>query len=79
MLLCIPVSFFIMPPVWACIALMAPMVLDGGIQMLTTYESTNSRRFVTGLLFGYGGLALFFISVAATFQAGLDFGHHLFA
>lgn len=33
--------------------LMLPMLLDGFVQLLTTYESTNFRRFVTGFLFGF--------------------------
>lgn len=32
--------------------LMAPMVADGLIQLLTSYESTNLRRLLTGILFG---------------------------
>ncbi len=32
--------------------LMIPMVLDGGIQYLTSYRSNNIRRFLTGLLYG---------------------------
>ena len=29
-----------------------PMGLDGGIQLVTKYESTNLRRVITGVLFG---------------------------
>ncbi len=32
--------------------MMVPMVFDGFRQQLTSYESNNRRRFVTGLLFG---------------------------
>ncbi len=31
-----------------------PMALDGGIQLVTSYESTNLIRVITGLLFGFG-------------------------
>lgn len=31
-----------------------PMALDGGIQLVTSYESTNPVRTITGLLFGFG-------------------------
>ncbi|MFO7991847.1 MAG: DUF2085 domain-containing protein [Thermoplasmata archaeon] len=31
-----------------------PMALDGGIQLVTSYESTNPLRTITGLLFGFG-------------------------
>ena len=33
---------------WAAV-LMIPMILDGGIQALSSYKSTNTRRFATGL------------------------------
>jgi len=44
------------------ILLIIPMILDGGIQTIAYilapergfYESTNPRRFLTGLLFGFG-------------------------
>ncbi len=31
-----------------------PMALDGGIQLVTAYESTNLMRVLTGLIFGFG-------------------------
>ncbi len=42
------------PPLWLTVVLMIPMVVDGLLQALTPYESTNGRRLVTGLLFGWG-------------------------
>lgn len=36
------------------IAIMVPMVLDGGIQLITEYESNNMMRVATGLLAGGG-------------------------
>lgn len=32
--------------------LMVPMVFDGFLQRLTSYESKNYRRCITGILFG---------------------------
>lgn len=58
---------------WAAV-LMIPMVLDGGVQALTPYESTNTRRFATGLLFGCGLLSMFFTSTALAFRWGLQLG-----
>jgi len=43
------------PRIWAALMgllFMAPLVLDGTIQMLTTYESNNTMRFITGLFAG---------------------------
>lgn len=31
-----------------------PMILDGGIQLVTDYESFNAFRTLTGLIFGFG-------------------------
>lgn len=61
---------------WAAF-LMVPMVLDGGVQALTPYESTNTRRFVTGLLFGCGLLTLFFFTTACAFRWGVQIGDGL--
>lgn len=32
--------------------LMVPLVFDGFLQLLTSYESKNYRRLITGILFG---------------------------
>lgn len=37
---------------------MIPLIIDGLIQFKTEYESNNQKRFVTGLLFGYGFINL---------------------
>ena len=31
-----------------------PLAIDGGIQYITSYESNNLRRFLTGILYGFG-------------------------
>ena len=69
--------FFRRPSVWIALALLVPMAADGFIQMKTRYESTNPRRFVTGLLFGYGLMALFIISILATYKMGYRFGQQI--
>lgn len=69
--------FFRRPDVWIPLALMVPMIADGFIQLKTRYESTNPRRFVTGLLFGYGLMALFIISLVATYKLGYRFAQQI--
>lgn len=56
--LCLVTCYFYLPPAWAAAAAMVPMVVDGTVQLLTRYESTNFRRVVTGFLFGYALCAL---------------------
>ena len=70
MILC----FFWRPPVWLTLVFMVPMVTDGLIQLKTAYESTNPRRFVTGVLFGYGLMTLLIVSFIATWRLGYRFG-----
>lgn len=36
------------------IPLLLPLVVDGTIQLFTSYESNNKRRLATGVLFGVG-------------------------
>ncbi len=61
MILCIPTLIL-----WGCpsfgivLLLMVPLIVDGSIQKLTSYESGNIRRLITGILFG---MALIFIFV----------------
>ena len=62
----------------AALLLLAPLVLDGVVQLLTPYESRNLRRLWTGLLFGYGLTDLLFISLAATFRYGYNIGSRFF-
>lgn len=42
-----------------------PIGLDGGIQMLTSYESTNLMRIITGAPFGFFALWFFAASLAS--------------
>lgn len=62
--------FFYLPPAWAAALLLVPLILDGSIQLLTRYESTNPRRVVTGLLFGYGLCILFVLLNISGFRFG---------
>jgi uncharacterized membrane protein len=45
------------------IPLLLPLILDGTIQLFSSYESNNKRRLVTGMLFGFAygmGLVMIF-------------------
>lgn len=53
MILAIPIAIiFGVPEIPATILLMIPMLFDGFLQLLTSYESGNLRRLFTGILFG---------------------------
>lgn len=74
MLCALATLFLPRPPLWVLLLLMIPMVADGFIQLLTSYESNNRRRFVTGLLFGYAFCLLLIWSLAETWRLGQAFG-----
>lgn len=58
--------------------IMLPLIFDGFLQGLTSYESNNLKRIVTGILFGYGIMSLFFYSIIFTFNLGYSFGKTIF-
>ena len=63
--------WFYLPPLWLTLVLMVPMITDGFVQLKTRYESTNLRRLLTGMAFGYSLVAL-----VVLFSKGLfDFGY----
>lgn len=66
----IPMFLFFRLNPWVAAGLLVPMVVDGFVQLLTRYESTNTRRFATGFLFGVGLYTLFAYSVLAAFWFG---------
>lgn len=47
------------PRFYIVVLLMIPLILDGTIQRVTSYESTNIRRLITGILFGIALIFLF--------------------
>lgn len=63
-LVSIVISFWLQSPILFA-AMLLPMILDGTIQYFTKYRSTNSKRFVTGAVFGYGAVGLVASAVAA--------------
>ena len=68
-------TFALWHPGWRpALLLLVPLVLDGGLQALTPYESGNGRRLVTGALFGYGLTCLFFLSSLWVLELGMAFG-----
>ncbi len=60
MILCIPtLIIWGCPPFWTVLLLMVPLIVDGTVQKLTSYESGNIRRLITGILFGMALICLF--------------------
>lgn len=70
--------FFFQISIKLALLLLVPMILDGVIQLKTTYESNNRRRFLTGFLFGYGLVMLFVITSIMTFRCGRAWAESLF-
>ena len=52
----IAVSFFYKVPFRSLIGTL-PLMVDGTAQKFTSYESTNGRRLVTGILYGFGTMS----------------------
>ena len=59
------------------ILILPPMIADGFLQSITSYESNNLKRFVTGFMFGYGLAVLFLYSTVFTFMSGKKIGEAL--
>ena len=49
--------WFFRPSFWVTVFLTLPMIIDGVLQLKTSYESNNILRFFTGILFCYGIIA----------------------
>ena len=69
--------WFYVPPLWLTLVIMVPMVADGFIQLKTRYESTNTRRFLTGLPFGYSLVALLVLFTQGLYNFGFWIGLQL--
>lgn len=77
MLICIPLFLVWRPDIRISFALMIPMLIDGFTQKLTSYESTNFRRFVTGFLFGIGLVGIIADTTIFCFSSGVEYGKAL--
>lgn len=51
--------FRIKMPLWLIIVLIVPLAVDGSLQLITSYESTNLIRFFTGYLSGFATVVAF--------------------
>ena len=61
--------------VW--VALLCPLIIDGVIQAKTKYESTNTRRVITGFLFGMALMMIFIVSTKYCLVIGFEYGRKL--
>ena len=71
------IFWFWSPNVIISIIMMFPLIIDGFIQVLTKYESTNFKRLLTGILFGMGLASLFAQSTIMAFNFGIEIGRLL--
>ncbi len=69
LLSCVISSFYI-PNFWILLLCMLPMIIDGFLQLLTNYESTNFKRIITGFIFGYAFMTLFILATLFTYEYG---------
>lgn len=66
-------------PIIILVLMMIPMIADGITQALTKYESNNTKRLITGILFGIGIVTLFFMSVIYVYELGRECGKIMLA
>ena len=64
--------FFFRLSIPVSILILLPMIVDGAVQLKSSYESNNRRRFVTGFLFGYGLFMLLAVTTIMAFQFGVS-------
>lgn len=69
--------FFFRIPLGVAIFILIPMVIDGLVQMFTSYESNNQRRFISGFFFGFGLIMLVAIHTVYLYGIGLKIGMDL--
>ena len=69
--------WFVKPPLWLMGVFMVPMVVDGFVQALTKYKSTNWRRLITGMLFGFGIAMVFLLLGIVAYHFGVGIGIRL--
>ena len=67
-LLLFPVFYFaldipLLPALIVLPLLLVPLAVDGMIQKFTSYESTNFRRMVTGILWGFSEFTLILMAI----------------
>ena len=65
---------FVQPPIRYCIFFTLPLIIDGFVQRFTPYESNNTRRFISGVLFGYGIISIFMHFYLFVWLIGYDIG-----
>lgn len=71
-------AFWRPTPLYLCL-LTLPLLVDGIVQRCCAYESTNGRRLVSGILFGYAACCLFFLFAQWGFRTGRRIGFSLIA
>lgn len=64
--------WFYRPSFWITVALMIPMIIDGTLQLKTSYESRNVLRCVTGLFFAYGIIAFIVVCDIWAYHLGQE-------
>ena len=74
LILALLTSWLFRPNTFILLIMLIPLIADGLIQLLSHYESTNLRRLLTGILFGYALIELFIISIIRAFQFGFKIG-----
>lgn len=76
-ILCLITYWFVDISILWLLLMIIPLMADGLIQHFTSYESGNLRRLFTGVLFGYGTIAIFLYSAILAYNMGLSIGRYI--
>lgn len=76
-ILCLTTYWFVDISIPWLLLMIIPLMADGLIQHFTSYESGNLRRLFTGILFGYGTIAIFLYLSIIIYNIGLSVGKYI--
>ena len=77
MIACLVLFWFWKPTLTQSLIMMLPLLIDGFVQLLTKYESTNIKRLVTGIMFGIAFPSFIIQTNSIAYNYGIKIGRYL--
>lgn len=66
------IRFFLDLNLLTSFIMILPLIIDGTLQLKTSYTSNNYKRLITGMCFSVGMLSMFIMSCIFAFNYGYD-------